>query len=170
PPAGVKVFVTGGSALQADQQITGNESVRIIEMVTVIVIITMLLFFYRSIVTVLLVLTMLLLGLSVTRGVVAFVGYHNLIGLSTFATQLLVTLAIAATTDYAIFLIGRYQEARSVGEDRESAFYTMFRGTAHVVLGSGMTIAGATFCLSFTRLPYFQTLGVPLAVGMVVAV
>jgi RND superfamily putative drug exporter len=46
----------------------------------------------------------------------------------------------------------------------------MFHGTAHVVLGSGMTIAGATFCLSFTRLPYFQSLGVPLAVGMTIAV
>jgi RND superfamily putative drug exporter len=57
-----------------------------------------------------------------------------------------------------------------VGEDRESAYYTMFRGTAHVVLASGMTIAGATFCLTFTRLPWFQTLGVPLAAGMVVAV
>jgi putative drug exporter of the RND superfamily len=112
----------------------------------------------------------MILSLSATRGVVAFLGYHNLIGLSTFATQLLVTLAIAATTDYAIFLIGRYQEARSIGEERESAYYTMFRGTAHVVLGSGMTIAGATFCLSFTRLPYFQTLGIPLFVGMVVAV
>jgi putative drug exporter of the RND superfamily len=170
PPPGVKVFVTGGPALQADQQIAGDKSIRVIEMVTVLVIVVMLLFFYRSILTVLLVLAMLVLGLSVTRGVVAFLGYYNLIGLSTFATQLLVTLAIAATTDYAIFLIGRYQEARTIGEDRETAFYTMFRGTAHVVLGSGMTIAGATFCLSFTRLPYFQTLGVPLAVGMVVAV
>jgi RND superfamily putative drug exporter len=110
------------------------------------------------------------LTLSATRGVVAFLGYHELIGLSTFATNLLVTLAIAASTDYAIFLIGRYQEARTLGEDRESAFYTMFHGTAHVVLGSGMTIAGATFCLSFTRLPYFQSLGVPLAVGMTTAV
>jgi RND superfamily putative drug exporter len=170
PPPGVKVFVTGGPALQADQEAAGNKSIRIIEFVTVAVIVLMLLFFYRSIVTVVLVLVMLMLGLSATRGVVAFLGYHDLIGLSTFATQLLVTLAIAATTDYAIFLIGRYQEARTVGEDRESAFYTMFRGTAHVVLGSGMTIAGATFCLSFTRLPYFQTLGVPLAVGMIVAV
>ena len=170
PPPGVKVFVTGGPALQADQEAAGNKSIRIIEFVTVAVIVLMLLFFYRSIVTVLLVLVMLVLGLLVTRGVVAFLGWHDLIGLSTFATQLLVTLAIAATTDYAIFLIGRYQEARTIGEDRESAFYTMFRGTAHVVLGSGMTIAGATFCLSFTRLPYFQTLGIPLAVGMVVAV
>jgi RND superfamily putative drug exporter len=81
-----------------------------------------------------------------------------------------VTLAIAAATDYAIFLIGRYQEARSLGEDREQAYYTMFGGTAHVVLGSGLTIAGATFCLHFTRLPYFQTLGIPLAIGMVITV
>jgi RND superfamily putative drug exporter len=170
PPPGVKVYVTGGPALQADQENAGNSSIKIIEFVTVGVIISMLLFFYRSIFTVVLVLAILMLSLSATRGVVAFLGFHNLIGLSTFATQLLVTLAIAATTDYAIFLIGRYQEARTVGEDRESAYYTMFHGTAHVVLGSGMTIAGATFCLSFTRLPYFQTLGVPLAVGMVVAV
>jgi RND superfamily putative drug exporter len=170
PPPGVKVYVTGGPALQADQENAGNSSIRIIELVTVGVIVSMLLFFYRSIVTVVLVLAILVLSLSATRGVVAFLGFHNLIGLSTFATQLLVTLAIAATTDYAIFLIGRYQEARTIGEERETAYYTMFRGTAHVVLGSGMTIAGATFCLSFTRLPYFQTLGIPLAVGMVVAV
>ena len=130
-------------------------------MVTFAVIITMLLLVYRSIVTVLLVLVTVCLTLSATRGVVAFLGYHDLIGLSTFATNLLVTLAIAATTDYAIFLVGRYQEARTIGEDRESAYYTMFHGTAHVVLGSGMTIAGATFCLSFTRLPYFQSLGSP---------
>ena len=170
PPQGVKVFVTGSSALAADQQIAGDRSVQIIEVVTFVVIISMLLLVYRSIVTVLIVLVMVFLGLSAARGTVAFLGYHELIGLSTFATNLLVTLAIAAATDYAIFLVGRYQEARTIGEDPESAFYTMFRGTAHVVLGSGMTIAGATFCLSFTRLPYFQSLGVPLAVGMVVAV
>ncbi|WP_304443154.1 RND family transporter [Mycobacterium sp. E740] len=170
PPPGVKVFVTGGSALVADQQIASDRSVRIIEFVTFAVIITMLLLVYRSIATMLITLAMVFLALAATRGVVAFLGYHELIGLSTFATNLLVTLAIAASTDYAIFLIGRYQEARTNGEDRESAFHTMFHGTAHVVLGSGMTIAGATFCLSFTRLPYFQSLGVPLAVGMAIAV
>jgi RND superfamily putative drug exporter len=170
PPPGVKVFVTGGSALVADQQIASDRSVRIVEYVTFAVIITMLLLVYRSIATMLITLVMVFLALAATRGVVAFLGYHELIGLSTFATNLLVTLAIAASTDYAIFLIGRYQEARTIGEDRVSAFYTMFHGTAHVVLGSGMTIAGATFCLSFTRLPYFQSLGVPLAVGMTIAV
>ncbi len=143
---------------------------QMIELVTFTVIIVMLLLVYRSIVTVLLTLVMVVLQLAAARGVVAFLGYHEIIGLSTFATNLLVTLAIAAGTDYAIFLIGRYQEARAAGEDREQAFYTMYGGTAHVVLGSGLTIAGATFCLSFTRLPYFQSLGVPLAIGMTVGV
>ena len=113
---------------------------------------------------------MVFIELSAARGIVAFLGYYNLIGLSTFAVNLLTTLAIAAGTDYAIFLVGRYHEARQAGEDRETAFYTMYHGTAHVILGSGLTIAGATFCLSFTRLPYFQTLGIPLAIGMLVAV
>ncbi|KLI04015.1 MULTISPECIES: RND family transporter [Mycolicibacterium] len=170
PPPGVKAYVTGPAALAADQHIAGDRSVRIIEALTFTVIIIMLLLVYRSVVTVILTLVMVVLSLSAARGVVAALGYYNIIGLSTFATNLLVTLAIAASTDYAIFLIGRYQEARSVGEDRESAYYTMFHGTAHVVLGSGLTIAGATLCLHFTNLPYFRSLGIPLAIGMVTGV
>ncbi|MBI3214828.1 MAG: MMPL family transporter [Mycobacterium sp.] len=169
-PPGLKVYVTGPAALSADQNIAGDRSMRMIEALTFTVIIVMLLLVYRSIVTVVLVLLMVVLQLSAARGLVAFLGFYNIIGLSTFATNLLVTLAIAAATDYAIFLIGRYQEARGVGEDREQAYHTMFRGTVHVILGSGLTIAGATFCLHFTNLPYFQSLGVPLAVGMVIVV
>ncbi|MFV8261969.1 RND family transporter [Mycolicibacterium peregrinum] len=170
PPPGVKAYVTGPAALAADQHIAGDRSVKIIEALTFTVIIIMLLLVYRSIITVILTLVMVVLSLSAARGVVAALGYYNIIGLSTFATNLLVTLAIAASTDYAIFLIGRYQEARSVGEDREQSYYTMFHGTAHVVLGSGLTIAGATLCLHFTNLPYFQSLGIPLAIGMVTGV
>ena len=170
PPPGVKVFVTGPSALAADQHIAGDRSVKMIEIMTFSVIILMLLLVYRSIITVLIVLVMVVLELSAARGVVAFLGFYDVIGLSTFATNLLVTLAIAAATDYAIFLIGRYQEARSRGMDREAAYYDMFHGTVHVILGSGLTIAGATFCLHFTRLPYFRSLGIPLAVGMIVVV
>ncbi len=169
-PPGLKVFVTGPAALAADQQIAGDRSLRTIEALTFAVIIVMLLLIYRSIVTVLITLAMVVCSLTAARGVVAFLGYYEIIGLSTFATSLLVTLAIAASTDYAIFLLGRYQEARSIGESREDAYYTMFHGTAHVVLGSGLTIAGATLCLHFTNLPYFVTLGVPLAVGMTVVV
>jgi RND superfamily putative drug exporter len=170
PPPGIKAYVTGPAPLTNDQQHAGDKSIKLITMITICVIFVMLLFVYRSIVTVLLVLVMMFIELAAARGIVAALGYYDLIGLSTFAVNLLTTLAIAAGTDYAIFLVGRYHEARQYGEDRETAFYTMYHGTAHVILGSGLTIAGATFCLHFTRLPYFQSLGIPLAIGMLVAV
>ncbi|YCU35593.1 RND family transporter [Mycobacteroides abscessus] len=168
PPKGLKVYVTGQAALLADQQHAGDKSLRLVTAVTVGVIVAMLLLVYRSVVTVFTTIVLVLLKLAAARGVVAFLGYHGVIGLSTFAVNLLTLIAIAAGTDYVIFLLGRYHEARQNGENREAAFYTMYRGTAHVILGSGLTVAGATLCLSFTRLPYFQTLGVPLAIGMLV--
>ena len=169
-PPGVKAYVTGPSALIADTHIAGDRSLRLITGLTFGVITLMLLFVYRSIVTVLLALFMVFLELAAARGVVAFLGHYHLIGLSTFAVNLLTMVAIAAGTDYAIFLFGRYQEARSKGKDSESAYYEMYHGTAHVILGSGLTIAGAMFCLYFTRSPMFQSMGVPLAIGLVVVV
>ncbi|MGB3484068.1 MAG: MMPL family transporter [Mycobacterium sp.] len=169
-PAGVKAYVTGPAALTTDQNIVGDASMKTIESVTIMIIVVMLLIIYRSIVTMLITMSMVFVGLLSARGIVAFLGYYEVFGLTTFATSMVVTLAIAAATDYAIFLIGRYQEARRSGMDRESAYYDMFHGTAHVVLASGMTIAGATACLHFTRLPYFQSMGFPLAVGMTIVV
>jgi putative drug exporter of the RND superfamily len=169
-PPGVKAWVTGASALVADMHHAGDSSMIKITLTTVSVVLIMLLLVYRSIVTVILLLLTVGIELSAARGIVAVLGHSGAIGLSTFAVSLLTSLAIAAGTDYGIFIIGRYQEARQAGEDREAAFYTMYRGTAHVILGSGLTIAGATFCLSFARMPYFETLGIPCASGMLAAV
>jgi RND superfamily putative drug exporter len=170
PPPGLTAYVTGAAPLIVDMQHSGNKSIVKITAVTVAMIFTMLLLVYRSAITVFLLLFMVGIELAAARGIVAFLGYNNVLVLSTFAINLLVSLGIAAGTDYAIFFFGRYHEARRAGEDPETAYYTTYSGIARVVLASGLTIAGAIFCLSFTRMPYFQTMGVPCAVGMLVAV
>jgi putative drug exporter of the RND superfamily len=169
-PPGVKSYVTGPTPLITDMTHAGDSSLVKITLVTLVVILTMLLFVYRSITTVLLLLLMVGIQVQVARGVVAFLGDHQVLGLSTFAVNLLVSLGIAVGTDYGIFFTGRYHEARQAGQDKETAFYTTYRSVAKVVVASGLTIAGAVLCLSFTRLPYFQTMGAPTAIGMVVAV
>jgi RND superfamily putative drug exporter len=169
-PPGVKAYVTGPAALSDDMHVIGNDSLAKITLFTLAAIAIMLLLVYRSIVTTLIQLFMTFVALACARGIVAVLGYNNAFGLTTFAANILTMLAIAAGTDYGIFLIGRYQEARRAGEDRETAYYTTFRGVAPVVLGSGLTIAGATYCLSFARLPWFNTMGPPVAIGMIVVV
>jgi RND superfamily putative drug exporter len=169
-PPRVQAYVAGPAALTADLRAIGDASLKKITLFTIAAIATMLLVVFRSFSTMLTQLFLTLLELACARGVVAFLGYHNVMGLTTFAVNIMVMLAIAAGTDYGIFLIGRYREAVVAGADRETAYYTTVRSVTPVVLGSGLTIAGASAVLYFTRLPYFHTMAIPVAVGMLVVV
>ncbi|MGB6762092.1 RND family transporter, partial [Mycobacterium sp.] len=170
PPPGVKVYATGPAALVADMQHSGDRSILKMTVIGAVIIFAVLLLVYRSVITVVVLLVTVGIELFAARGIVAFLGDNNIVVLSTFAINLLVALAMAAGTDYGIFFFGRYQEARQAGEDPETAYYSTYRGVAPVVLGSGLTIAGAMLCLSFTRMTIFQTIGVPCAVGLFVSV
>ncbi len=169
-PPGVRAYVAGPAALTDDMHVIGNASLGKITLFTLIAIAVMLLIVYRSIRTTLVQLVLTGVGLLSSRGVVSVLATHDVFGLTTFAGNILTMLAIAAATDYGIFLFGRYREARSAGEDRETAYYTTFRSVSPVIIGSGLTIAGATYCLSFARLPYFSTMGAPVAIGMLVVI
>jgi putative drug exporter of the RND superfamily len=153
-PPGIKAYVTGPGALAADRREYGDRSLKTITVVTIVIITIMLLIAYRRISTALIMLFTILIELGAARGVVATLGYYNIIGLSTFAVNLLVVLVIARIGRLHHFPCG----PRSGGplarpRPHRHAYYTMHKGTAHVVLGSGLTVAGAMFCMSFTRLP-----------------
>ncbi|MUL63414.1 hypothetical protein BOO86_02960 [Mycobacterium sp. CBMA 234] len=170
PPPGIKAYVTGPAAVATDMGHSGDRTIITTTAVSIAVIFITLLLVYRSVVTVIVLLLTVGLEMQAAQGIVAFLGHYQVIGLTTFAVNLLVSLAIAAGTDYGIFFLGRYQEARQAGEDRETAYYTAYRGVAKVILASGVTIAGAIYCLTFTRLNIFSSLGAPCAVGVLVVV
>ena len=167
-PPGIKAYVTGPGPLSADRRVYGDKGMKLITGVTIVIILIMLLFAYRKFSTAIAMLLTILIELGAARGTIAVLGHYDIIPLSTFAVNILVGLSIAASADYLIFFVGRFQEARSHGQDRLDGFYTMYKGTAHVVMGSGLTVAGAMFCMSFTRLPYFHSLGAPCSIALLV--
>src|ERR1700751_3434371 len=169
-PPGVKAYVAGPAALTADLRAIGDASLVKITLFTIGAIGIMLLIVYRSLVSMLIQLFLTLLELACARGIVAFLGYVNIMGLTTFAVNIMVMLAIAAGTDYGIFLIGRYREAHRAGQDPVTAYYTTVRSVTPVIVGSGLTIAGASATLYFTRLPYFHSMAIPVATGMIIVV
>lgn len=170
PPPGLTVYVSGAAPLAADTVATANKSLNNITIATIFLIIFMLLLVYRSYVTMLVPLFGVLILMLAAKGVIATLGHFGFIQLSSFAVNMVVSLTLGAGTDYGIFLMGRYHEARQNGETREEAYYTAYRGVQHVILGSGLTIAGAAFCLSFARLNYFHTMGPAVAISMVLTV
>ena len=167
-PPGVKAYVAGNTVLNTDTLIAAHNSMELMTAVSIGVIFVMLLVIYRSLPTAIVGLVLVRFELFAAEGVVATAGNLNIIGLTPYAVSMVTMLTIAAGTDYLIFLLGRYHEARSRGQDREEAFYTAYHGVAHIIIGSGLTIVGACLCLSATKLPYFQTMGVPCAIALVV--
>lgn len=168
PPAGLNAYVTGPAPLTTDSLEASDSGMIKMTVVTMIVITIMLALVYRSVSTVLLILVIVGIEMGSARGAVALIGHLNLIDFSTFSVPLLTALAIAAGTDYAIFLIGRYHEARQNGEEPEQAYYTAFHGVGHVILGSGLTVAGAMLTLRLTRLAYFNSLAYPSAIALII--
>jgi RND superfamily putative drug exporter len=166
PPPGLKVYVSGAAPLAKDTVAIANNSLNNITIVTIFLITGMLLLVYRSIVTLFVPLAGVLFELLVAKGVIATLGHLGYIELSSFAVNVVVALTLGAGTDYGIFLIGRYHEARHDGESREEAFYTAYKSVTPVILGSGLTIAGACYCLTFARLNYFHTMGPAVAIAM----
>jgi putative drug exporter of the RND superfamily len=169
-PHGLNTYVTGPAALNTDTLDAADASMFTLTIVSVLVIIVMLLLAYRSVARALIPLIGVLLILATARGVVSFLVGLHVLGISSFAMNMLVALVLGVATDYGIFFIGRYNEVRRAGQDKESAYYTSVANTSHVILGSGLAISGSTLCLSLTKLNYFRTLGPPCFVGMVVAV
>ncbi|BBZ42073.1 MMPL/RND family transporter [Mycobacterium conspicuum] len=168
PPPGVKAYVAGNTALNTDTLIAAHNSMDLMTLITIGVIFVMLLLIYRSLKNAILALILVRFELYAAEGIVATAGNLDIIGLTPYAVSMVTMLTIATGTDYFIFLLGRYHEARSRGEDREQAYYSAYNGVLHVILGSGLTIVGACLCLTATKLPYFQTMGVPCAIALVV--
>ncbi len=170
PPAGLKVYVSGAAPLAADTVLIANSSLNNITIATMFLIIFMLLLVYRSVVTMLVPFFGVILLMLSVKGVISAFGHYGFIPLSSFATNMVISLTLGAGTDYGIFLIGRYHEARLNGESREDAYYTAYKGVSHVIIGSGLTIAGACACLTFARLNYFHTMGPAVAVSMLITI
>jgi RND superfamily putative drug exporter len=170
PPPGVKAHVAGNTVLNADTSVAGHKTMALMSLVSIAVIFVTLLVVYRSLGTAIISLLVIGIELFAAQGITATAGNLNIIGLTPYANSMITMLSIAAGTDYIIFLLGRYHEARSIGQDREEAFYTAYQGVSHVILGSGLTIAGACLCLTAARLPYFQTMGLPCAIALLVIV
>jgi putative drug exporter of the RND superfamily len=166
PPPGLKVYVSGAAPLATDELDIANSSLNNITIVTIILIFVMLFLVYRKVSTLAVPMYGVLFELLVAKGVVSTLGTLGYMELSSFAVNIVVALTLGAGTDYGIFLMGRYHEARRAGESKEDAFYTAYRGVAPIIIGSGLTIAGACYCLTFARLNYFHTMGPAVAITM----
>ena len=170
PPAGLEAYVTGPAPLTTDSLEASDSGMIKMTVVTMIVITIMLSLVYRSVSTVLLILAIVGIEMGAARGCRRGGRPPRLDGL----------LHILRPTDDRSVHRGGHRLCdlpagslpRSPPERRgpQSAYYTAYHGVGHVILGSGLTIAGAMLTFDSPGCPCFNSLAYPSAMALLIVV
>ncbi|OHU22760.1 hypothetical protein BKG76_13055 [Mycobacteroides franklinii] len=165
-PSGLGAYVTGPGASLYDEFTVIDKQMLLITAVTVVLIAFLLLLVYRSVITAAVPLLSVGITLGVARSIVSFLGDRNLIEVSIFSVALLAAMVLGAATDYGIFLIGRYHEARRAGNPHKQALLAANHSVAPVIVASALTIAAALSCLTLADIGLLRSAGIPCAIGI----
>ena len=166
-PPGLHVEMTGPPATIADMAGQVEHSLITITAVSVGLIILVLLLIYRSIAVTALALASIGVALAAARGVTAFLGLH-VFAVSTFTASFLTAVVLGAGTDYAIFIISRFQENRRQGMAAREAATLASQKVSGVIVGSALTVILASAAMLLASLGIFRTTGPAIAAGVAV--
>ena len=165
-PDGLSLEVTGGPAFGADVAAAFDGADVTLLMVTVAIVAVLLIVTYRSPVLWLVPLVVVALadGLAgrVTAAAGAAWGFD-------FDAGIVSVLVFGAGTNYALLLVSRYREELERTDDDRAALSAAWRHTVPAILASNVTVVLALLTLLFASIPMTRGLGVPAALGLLIA-
>ena len=162
------LHMTGLTATVAEREEIGLRDLRLIETVTVAVVLVILLVVYRSIVTMLLPLLTISISQVAAAQIVAGLAEMGL-AISQQTLVFMSAMMIGAGVDYAVFLISRYHEYLRAGMTPDDAVARAISAIGKVIAASAATVAVTFLGMGFTTLKVFSTAGPALAVSIAVA-
>jgi RND superfamily putative drug exporter len=163
---GLVLQVTGGPAFGADVAAAFEGADLTLLLVTILIVAILLIVTYRSPVLWLIPLIVVALADGLAGRVTAAAG--SLWNLE-FDAGIVSVLVFGAGTNYALLLISRYREELQRTEDDRAALSTAWRKTVPAILASNFTVVLALLTLLFATIPMTRGLGVPAAIGLLIA-
>ncbi|TGD86779.1 RND family transporter [Mycolicibacterium sp. CH28] len=163
----LKVNVVGGASTMEDMNVIGARDQHMIEIVTVLLVFSILVIVYRSLIAMLMPLITIGISLVVAQQLVAGLGELGL-GLGPQTLMLMTAMMMGAGIDYGVFLYSRYQELTKTGMASDQALVEALTSIGEVIAGSAGTVAITFLGMSFTKMAIFATVGPALAVTIAV--
>ena len=164
---GLEYHVTGSAVLLNDINNAVQGADKALLAATVLLVLALLLFIYRSPILALIPLLVVIVSYVIASGVVYLLARAGLQVDST-ATSLLLILMFGAGTDYCLLLVARYKEDLRRFEDEQRALRHAIPRALPAIAASGMTVAAALLTLLASRLDTNRTLGPVTAIGILV--
>lgn len=165
-PAELTLQLTGEPVFGADVASAFDGADFTLLLVTILIVAVLLILTYRSPVLWLIPLTVVALADGLAGRVTAAAG--SLWNLE-FDAGIISVLVFGAGTNYALLLISRYREELQQTDDDRRALSRAWQKTAPAILASNVTVVLALLTLVFATIPMTRGLGIPAAIGLLIA-
>ncbi len=163
----IQHWITGSDPLGSDLEESTMSDLRIIEPVTIVLVLVLIGLFFRS----LLGAVMPPLSVGIALGI-----SFSLVYLLSFVMQihysvetLMLTGMMGAGCDYCIFILSRYREERKAGRDKESSVKESVMWAGESIATSGATVVIGFGALAIANFSMLQSMGIALALGVLIA-
>lgn len=163
----IQHWITGSDPLGSDLEESTMSDLRIIEPVTIVLVLVLIGLFFRS----LLGAVMPPLSVGIALGI-----SFSLVYLLSFVMQihysvqtLMLTGMMGAGCDYCIFILSRYREERKAGRDKESSVRESVMWAGESIATSGATVIIGFGALAIANFSMLQSMGIALALGVLIA-
>ncbi len=163
----IQHWITGSDPLGSDLEESTMSDLRIIEPVTIVLVLVLIGLFFRS----LLGAVMPPLSVGIALGI-----SFSLVYLLSFVMQihysvqtLMLTGMMGAGCDYCIFILSRYREERKAGRDKASSVRESVMWAGESIATSGATVIIGFGALAIANFSMLQSMGIALALGVLIA-
>jgi RND superfamily putative drug exporter len=165
---GLEVHVTGFPAITSDINSAVKEADVKLLLATILLVLTLLFYVYRSPVLALIPLLVVGLAYVVAAGVIYGLNRTTGFAADSTSTAILLVLMFGAGTDYCLLLIARYRAAHAHHDEAGDALREAVPEAAPAIVASALTVAAALLVLLAGTFGVIRTLGPLNAIGVLV--
>ena len=161
--AGVTAELGGDAVLiNAQQETSGAEAVGVLVALAVLVVA------FGTVLAALVPVALALVAVAVGLGGIALLA--NAVDMSTAAPTVAAMIGLGVGIDYALFIVARYREHRSMGQDNVAALHAAMGSSGAAVVFAGGTVVVAMAALALTGLGVLTSIGLATSLVVLVAV
>jgi RND superfamily putative drug exporter len=164
-PPGLRFHLAGVVATNVAQQKQSSSTGNKTQALSILFIIVLLLFVFRSILAPFVTLLPAAIVLQLSGSLIGELGSHGL-KISQITQLLLIVLILGAGTDYGLFLVFRVREGMRSGLSPHEAVARAVARVGESISASAGTVILALLTLLFASFGIYHDLGIPLAIGI----
>ena len=168
-PPELAVHLTGNAGVATDQSAAINAAVERTTLITLVLIVLILLWVYRSPVTIFVPLTTVGIALGVSQGVIALLADRGF-PVAGIVETFMVVIVFGAGTDYCLFIVSRFKEELGIAGavDRRRVLVGTMAVIGGVIASSGATVMVGFASQGVAEFGLYRTTGPAMAIAVII--